>query len=204
LPDLDFESTYLSGQMTAEKDSVQRRVDTIIDHPVRKASTSGNFQDTAVFTLSKDSIFFNSPDTSAAPQLLLQPLLKKVETTNLFGQHELQPVHRGPISRPDLSPGWLFPVILIIAAVFTWLRLFYARYFNQMVAALFNTNLTGQIVRDENILLQRATVYLSLLFYLIASLFLYELSFRMHWDLSLAGNGLRSQIPGLEILRMAL
>lgn len=128
-------------------------------------------------------------DTSSSPIFVLRTRIAENNSINLFATHEAQPIHRGPISRTELSPDWLFPVMLLIFVVFAWLKLFYARYFNQMIAALFNNNLTGQIVRDENILVQRATVYLTLLFYLIASLFLYELSFWLHWNISFAGNG---------------
>ena len=144
-----------------------------------------NKVDTA--TVSADRLLL--ADTSSSPIFVLRTRAAENNSVVLFGTHEAQPIHRGPISRPELSPDWLFPVMLLIVVVFAWMRLFYSRYFNQMIAALFNNNLTGQIVRDENILVQRATVYLTLLFYLIASLFLYELSFRLDWNISFAGNG---------------
>lgn len=176
--------------MSAAKDStVHASTDSFHAALTHRVKSAAVFQDTALFSQKTDSSLRLFPDTTAAPQLMLQPLIAKTETTVVFGRHELHALHRGPISRPELTPGWLFPVLLLIVSVFTWLRLFYTRYFNQMLSAVFNTNLTNQLVRDENILVQRATVYLSLLFYLIASLFLYELSFRLSWDLSFAGNG---------------
>ena len=100
--------------------------------------------------VSSDSLLL--ADTTSSPIFLLPTRVKENNSVNLFTTHEAQPVHRGPVSRPELSPDWLFPVMLLIVVVFAWLRLFYARYFNQMIAALFNNNLTGQIIRDENIL----------------------------------------------------
>jgi hypothetical protein len=83
----------------------------------------------------------------------------------------------------------MFPVLLTMLAVFTGLRIFYSRYFRQMVASLFNINLANQLVRDENVLVQRATVYMSIMFYLTAGLFLYHLSEYRQWDLPWFGTG---------------
>jgi hypothetical protein len=114
---------------------------------------------------------------------------KSIHTTVLFGQHALKPKHAGPVERTAAVPGWLFPVLLTMMVVFTGLRLFYSRYFKQMAASLFNVNLANQIVRDENILVQRATVYMSIMFYLTAALFLYFLSEQRNWAIPWAGSG---------------
>lgn len=58
-----------------------------------------------------------------------------------------------------------------------------------MIQALLNNNLTNQIVRDENILVQRASVYLSVAFHLIGAMFLYLVSIHYKWDLGGIGNG---------------
>jgi len=119
-----------------------------------------------------------SAETPAAPNRII-----------LYGTHSLTPRHNGPLERETASQDWMFPVLFGMLAVFTALRLFYSRYFKQMVASLFNVNLSNQIVRDENILVQRATVYMSIMFYLTAALFLYFVSEHRQWELPWAGSG---------------
>lgn len=108
---------------------------------------------------------------------------------NLYGKHVLEPKNSGAAPRFGTSPDWMFPILMLMLAVFTGLRFFYSRYFKQMVTSLFNVNLANQIVRDENILVQRATVYMSIMFYLTAGLFLYLMSEQLHWQLPWAGTG---------------
>lgn len=119
--------------------------------------------------LPNDSLAFaDSVGVSATDSLVRIVPAPPVKTSpaiiNLYGDHALQPTHNGPIDRPYVSPDWLFPILLLIAAVFTWLRVFYNKYFTQLFEAVVNNNLTNQIVRDENILVQRASVYLSIVF----------------------------------------
>lgn len=117
------------------------------------------------------------------------PVKTSPAVVDLFGAHALKPTHSGPVDRLNVSPDWLFPMLLLVAAVFTWLRVFYNKYFTQLFEAVINNNLTNQIVRDENILVQRASVYLSIVFYLVSALFLYEFSLFRGWGLGGIGTG---------------
>lgn len=144
--------------------------------------------------LPNDSLAFaDSVGVSATDSLVRIVPAPPVKTSpaiiNLYGDHALQPTHNGPIDRPYVSPDWLFSILLLIAAVFTWLRVFYNKYFTQLFEAVVNNNLTNQIVRDENILVQRASVYLSIVFYLVGALFLYEFSLHRNWPLAGIGSG---------------
>lgn len=109
--------------------------------------------------------------------------------TNIYKGHLLQPSGIEPIYRNSISPIWFFPIILLVLAVFAALRIFYTKYFSQMLTAFINNNLTNQIVRDENILVQRASVYLSIVFNLIAALFLYLVSIFYGWEIGDIGIG---------------
>lgn len=109
--------------------------------------------------------------------------------TNIYKGHLLHPSHSQPQDRNTMSPIWFFPIVLIALSVFAALRIFYNKYFHQMLIAFYNNNLTNQIVRDENILVQRASVYLSLVFNLIAALFLYFISIYFGWELGGIGTG---------------
>ena len=111
------------------------------------------------------------------------------ELINLFESHELKPTHNTPQLKENVYQDWFFPLFLLVLAIYTWLRIFYSKYFNQLLQALLNTNLTNQIVRDENILVQRASILFALTFNIIASLFLYLLSLEVGWNLGGIGTG---------------
>ncbi len=113
----------------------------------------------------------------------------KSNYSDIYKGHLLHPSGNEAIDRNPISPVWFFPIILIVLAVFASLRIFYNKYLSQMLVAFVNNNLTNQIVRDENILVQRASVYLSIVFNLIAALFLYLISIYYGWELVGIGFG---------------
>lgn len=114
---------------------------------------------------------------------------RKPVYTDIYKGHLLRPNHDEPLLRNDISPFWMFPILILVLIVFTWLKVFYTKYFSQMFQAFTNNNLTNQIVRDENMLIQRASVYLSLVFNLIAAMFLYLVSIHYEWPLAGIGYG---------------
>ncbi len=107
----------------------------------------------------------------------------------LYKGHELKPLNANPVLRSNISPDWFFPIILVVLIVFTWLRVIYNKFFSQMIQAFFNSNLSNQIVRDENIFVQRASIYLSVVFNLIGALLLYLISIHFNWTLGGIGVG---------------
>ena len=149
-----------------------------------------------VDSLSADSIllanaipsYWNSDSLMASirPEGVVE---KKQLYTDIYKGHLLQPENIEPQLRNNVSPIWLFPALILILIDFTWLRVFYTKYFAQMLQAFSNNNLTNQIVRDENILVQRASVYLSFSFYLVAALFLYLVSIHYGWSMGGLGTG---------------
>jgi hypothetical protein len=108
---------------------------------------------------------------------------------NIYNDYLLKPVNNFPQERSNVQPDWFFPIILLVLVVYAWLRIFYNKYFSQLIQAFLNNNLAFQIVRDENILVQRSSVYLSFVFNLISALFLYLLSNHFNWSLGDIGNG---------------
>jgi hypothetical protein len=108
---------------------------------------------------------------------------------DLFKGHELKVIHSAPESRTPASPDWFFPILLGVFLIYAALRVFYTRFFGQMLRAFVNNNLTNQIVRDENVLVQRASIYLSIVFNVILALFLYLVSIRLGWELGGIGPG---------------
>jgi hypothetical protein len=117
-------------------------------------------------------------------------LLYPAETEKLFGGHQLEPVNSTPVPYTRRTPDWFTIVLLFVIIGFTWIRVFYSRIFKQLFAAFLSNTVTNQIVRDENILIQRASVLMSFIFYLSASLFLYQVSIYYNWNYRFIDQGI--------------
>ena len=112
-----------------------------------------------------------------------------IKLVDIWETHELKAVHQSPQQLKDSNPDWLFLVLIIVLGVLTYLRVFYRKNFFQIIAACFNNNLTNQIVRDENLLMQRASVMLNVTFSIIAASYIYLVSIHYDWSLDGMGTG---------------
>ena len=121
----------------------------------------------------------------------------------LFSGHELKPVNPAPVPLPERVPDWFTFVLLAVVIFFVWVRLFYYKVVRQLMAAFFSNNISNQLVRDENILVQRASILLSFVFYFTGSLFLYQVSEHYQWDYPFLGEGLLRLVVILLIVAFA-
>ncbi len=110
-------------------------------------------------------------------------------TPKLFANHELKPVNSVPVPVAGRTPDWFTIILFVIVASFTWIRVFYFRILKQLYSAFFSNLVSNQIVRDENILVQRASILLSFVFYLTVSLFIYQLSMYFDWKIGILNQG---------------
>lgn len=110
---------------------------------------------------------------AAANDSLVSPAPDSVTVQSLFQGHELQV--RSIITQPlePRNPDWFSIALLLLLFWFTYTRVVYYKVVGQLSSAFFNINATNQIVRDENILVQRASVMMSLIFYCAFALFLH-------------------------------
>jgi hypothetical protein len=142
---------------------------------------------TSLLDTSGNTFLFGTTEAARKSIFLQSAKEKEIGLSNnyviLYHGNELSPKHKEPVLRNNYTADWIFPVLLLILAFFAWIKFFYNRYFQQLIKAFLNTNLTNQIVRDENIFFQRISIYLSVVFNLIAALFIYLLSIQYHWTL---------------------
>jgi hypothetical protein len=101
---------------------------------------------------------------------------------DIFKDHTLKPVHDRAVFPQHLTPDWLTISLFAVILLFTWYKLFYHRMFLQLINAFFSMATTNQIVRDESVLLQRASLNASVIFYLAGGLFLYQVSVIYNWN----------------------
>jgi hypothetical protein len=103
--------------------------------------------------------------------------------------NQIRKIHSHPMPSNKEGTDWIFFTLLISCTAFIWVKVFYRKIFVQIVAAFFNNRITNQIVRDENILVQKASVLLTIIFNLVASLFLYKISLYFDWNPDYLGSG---------------
>ncbi len=108
---------------------------------------------------------------------------------SLFQGHALQPVNSNPIPLPRRTPDWFTLTLIFVIIAFAWIRVFYSKIFKQLINAFFSNSISNQVVRDENILVQRASILMSFVFYLTGSLFIYQVSVFFNWDYPFLGEG---------------
>ncbi|MFM7014833.1 MAG: DUF4271 domain-containing protein [Bacteroidota bacterium] len=115
---------------------------------------------------------------------------KSLTGPGLFKNHLLQPVN--PNARPinDTISDWLTVSLVVMVVFFTWFRLFYYKIFRQLITSYFNMTASNQIVRDESYLLQRASLVISIISYLLGGLFLYQISILYDWQIYWLQKGL--------------
>lgn len=115
---------------------------------------------------------------------------QSLEGPGLFKGHLLRPRHPNAQPLSNEISDWFTITLIALIGFFTWFRFFYYRIFRQLFSAFFNITATNQIVRDESVLLQRASLILSIISYLLMGLFLYQASIYLHWDMGFIQGGL--------------
>jgi hypothetical protein len=138
------------------------------------------------------------------------PVKTKENLVNVFQGHELKPKHAAPQALAHERGDWIFFLLLFVVAVFAYLRMVYGKYLTRLVNALFNINITNQTVRDENVLVQRASLLLNFIFYVVAALLMYFISLQFDWQMPHLKNGFARflffgiVITGLYFLKLIL
>lgn len=98
--------------------------------------------------------------------------------------NELTPVHNGPVPLNQAHPFWLFMVLMVIASLVVIVRIFYRKNISEITRAFLSMSITGQLMREENILQQRASIILTLIFNLTAAYIVWQF-----------GSALAQQLP---------
>ena len=104
------------------------------------------------------------------------------EIKPVFQNHLLVPQHEKAQYAERFTPDWLTLSLIAILTLFAWYKMFYYRMFQQLIRAFFSMAATNQVVRDESILLQRASLNSSVIAYLVGGLFIYQISIAENWQ----------------------
>ncbi len=116
-------------------------------------------------------------------------LIAETPVVSLFTGHELKPVNKNPIEKINLYSGWITVFLLGSVLVVAYLRAAYPKRFIEFFRAVLDIRFAQQLVREEKVLSQRVSVFLTVVFFSSASTFLYFVYGFFHLQI-FAGEGL--------------
>ncbi|HKR05373.1 MAG TPA: DUF4271 domain-containing protein [Bacteroidia bacterium] len=181
--------------MTQQSTNLQQeaKLPVFVDKPDSLNSSVSANQDTFLlsaqdssFKIKVDKGFAFTDNDSLSP---IDNFSGAADAPALFKGHQLQPTVTNPIPLNRSIPDWFTIALFITIGFFTWLKLINGKIIQQLFAAFFNNSVTNQIVRDENVLVQKASVMLSLVFYFTTALLLYQVSVYFNWEYKIIGRG---------------
>ena len=111
------------------------------------------------------------------------PLQQGTIQPSFFQDHSLQVSQTESINKSINNPDWFSIILITLVIGFTYIKYHYDKIFKQLLNAFLSTNASNQIIREENVMVQRASIILSIIFYLAGGLFLYQLAEYNKWDL---------------------
>jgi hypothetical protein len=73
----------------------------------------------------------------------------------------------------DINPDWLIFIIIGSLIILAWLKLFFNKFFDQVIVSMWNFQLGSKFLRDQGIFSRRVGLVLNINFLLVAGLFIY-------------------------------
>jgi len=113
-----------------------------------------------------------SPDTTLNRES--QALLKKEVAPSIFTKHELRAGKLNPHENHPFQPDWIFGVLLTGVILIVWSRVFYSNRLNQIIMAPISKRFISQLRRDGNLLNERISLAIGVIYILTFSLMLYQ------------------------------
>ncbi len=106
-------------------------------------------------------------------RMVINPYPMAAESHSLFKDHELIPENFIPQVYTPPVDDWITIVLLIAIIYYTALFLLYGRWLTRLIKAVASITISIQMVRDENMTIQRVLSLLSLGFFISGSLVLF-------------------------------
>jgi Domain of unknown function (DUF4271) len=115
-----------------------------------------------------------SSDSTADFKSLLSPV--PPSTRSFFRSHQLMTKEIRPVQFVKYQPDWIFVLLLFCFILLAWVQVFYRRRLRQIFAAPFSKRFLSQLVRDGDLISERAALATGIIYLLTTSLFIYQLN----------------------------
>lgn len=106
----------------------------------------------------------------------LPPQKQFLQATSVFKPHNLTPKHSVPLAIEHQATDWITIVFLACLFIIAWIQTSYSKRLNQIIRAVALPHHVNQLQRDGNIFKERITLGLGLNYYLISSIFVFQIS----------------------------
>ncbi|MCX6245204.1 MAG: DUF4271 domain-containing protein [Bacteroidetes bacterium] len=93
---------------------------------------------------------------------------------SFFKTHQLKPGGFHPVTFKKYQPDWILGILLLGFILVAWVQVFYRRRIRQVLMAPYSRRFLSQLVRDGDLLSERISLALGFLYFLTASLLLYQ------------------------------
>jgi hypothetical protein len=105
----------------------------------------------------------------------LPPQKQFLPTTSVFKPHNLEPKHSGPMAIDQQATNWITIVFLACLFIFAWIQATYSKRLSQIFRAVAQPHHVNQLEREGNIFKERIALGLGLNYYLIMSIFIFQI-----------------------------
>jgi hypothetical protein len=112
--------------------------------------------------------FFSIKETS---ELIFKEESKPSES--LIPVEFTQNQHQNNTLSQNINPDWLIFIIIGSLIILAWLKLFFNKFFDQIIVSMWNFQLGSKFLRDQGIFSRRVGLVLNINFLLIGGLFIY-------------------------------
>lgn len=103
-------------------------------------------------------------------------VIAETPVVSLFTGHQLKPVNKAPLETTNFYTGWITALLLSCVVIIAYLRASYPKRFTEFFRAVIDMRFASQLVREEKVLSQRVSVFLSVIFLFSSSAFLFLVS----------------------------
>jgi hypothetical protein len=128
------------------------------------------FSDQEIFVLSYSAR--SSHDTTSGMESIAFPV--QPVKTSFFTSHLLKPTQVNPVSFIKLQPDWILVLFLFSFGLLAWIQVSYSRRLRQILLAPYSKRFLNQLIRDGNIIKERISVALLIVYFIGISLLLYQ------------------------------
>ena len=148
------------------------------------------FQQDTAHNFNADSSFFRlvgqgisdsaaATDSTLTDTMGLSHSMPAELVPSILENHALKPGKIAPETKPYGNEDWITVHFLLALAIYAWIRLFYFKRLKQAFKAFMGNRFQGMLVREGNILRERISIALMIIYLISTSLLFYLLFTRI-------------------------
>ncbi len=119
-----------------------------------------------------------SRDTTSDMQSIVFPV--NTVKTSFFTSHQMKPGQINPVYFIKFQPDWILVLFLLSFVLLAWIQVSYSKRLKQILLAPYSKRFLNQMIRDGNVIKERISVALVIVYAIGISLFLYQINILLY------------------------